>query len=119
MRLYEFQHDSPQHHASITPKKQLRKPWRHNESKRGGSLGRKKILFTLWDKQACYAAVRCVPAAGSGSIKGAITSSATNVRGVRSGQIGSTRCDDKCENTVYALRLKGPAEVYAGAVMTQ
>ena len=30
MRLYAFQHDFQQHHASITPKKQLRKPWRHN-----------------------------------------------------------------------------------------
>ena len=58
--------------------------------------------------------VWCVQAAGRGSMKRAITCSATNVGSVRSVQIGATRCDDLCEHTV--LR---PAEVYADAEMTQ
>ena len=33
--------------------------------------------------------------------------------------IGATRCDDKCANTVLLETLKGPAEVYASAVVTQ
>ena len=52
---------------------------------------------TAWNKQACYAAVRCVQAAGRGSMKGAM----------RSVQIGVTRCDDKCDNTVL-LETQGP-----------
>ena len=44
MHLKVFQHDFQHHHANTTPKKQPRKPWRHNETKRSGSLGRTYIL---------------------------------------------------------------------------
>ena len=58
VRLCAFHHDFWQHRASTMLKKQLRKPWRRNQTKRDGSLGRKWILFTAWNKQARYAAVR-------------------------------------------------------------
>ena len=68
---------------------------------------------TAWNTQARYAAVRCVQAAGRGSMKGT-----TNVGSVCSGQ--SVQPDVMTDvYTPFCLRLTGPTDVYADAVMTQ
>ena len=62
---------------------------------------------TAWNKQARYAAVRCVQAAGRGSMTGAITQLRHQCGKCAQWTIGATRCDDFCVNTVL-LETQGP-----------
>ena len=63
--------------------------------------------FTAWNKQAWYAAVRCVQAAGRGSMKGAISQLRHQCGECAQCAIGETRRGDTCENTVL-LETQGP-----------
>ena len=96
-RLYAFQHDFQQHHAKKNTKETAEEAMAPQLNEKRWITRSQVDPVTAWNKQACYAAVRCVQAAGRGSTKGAM----------HSVQIGVTRCDDKCENTVL-LETQGP-----------
>ena len=74
---------------------------------------------SAWNKEARYAALRCVQAAGRGSMTGAKTQLHLPMwEEVRTGQ--SVQPNEMTnEQTPFGLRLKGPAEVYEGAEVTQ
>ena len=96
--LCAFQHDSQQHHASITAE-EARTPQR-NAKKMDHSVLQVDPVYCLEQSSVlCRCTVRT-------SRLSSITEKSNNVlsyqcgRHVRSVQIGVTRCDDKCENTV-------------------
>ena len=89
-----FQHDFQQHHASPYTEETAEEAMAPQLNEKGWITRSQVDLAAARNKQARYAAVRCVQAACRGSMKRIITQLRYQCRECAQWTIGATRCDD-------------------------